>query len=590
MGIAIGRKGRPDLQGGKPPKVIRSGRQITIKANGVPPGVATVNGHSNGKPKKPRGGAAIPVVEDDSLDAVEYTEGSLPGEMGPPIKTEAVKAPEQPESETKIIPIGRIDPSPTNPRQHFDEAKLAELADSIRQVGLLQPILVRPKLHRWEIVAGERRWRAAQLAKLEQVECKVRWLDDWQALKVQWTENAERDDINEIDEAKHFQRMLDARDGLTQQQLADELGTSQGQIANRLRLLELPEDWQQRVISQEISATHGREIVPFVGHDQALEDIAEQIKFDGTAGSVKQFREELEAAVRHKGIQLNGSSYDSATGEWVNWRVPLTAQQRNDWRVVELKSNGAKILFAASCDDAQKAADFAKQFRIDEARKKKKKSAAAKPGESPASAKKRADDQFAKRLTDWKTDWLRVLCAARLAEKDNARLAGMFFLAMSLEYHVWQCRIDQFEDAAERAGSMKLERAGSIYEKVRQAAVCVELEDLHTQFAIGLLVDPDDGSPLQIVDRDDVEDLANELELPADLEAIWHNDQAGALSEAYWSLHTIDQLNALGEELGIEWRATGKKGMVVQLLESKSLRLPQELGGGKKPRKRKGAR
>jgi ParB family transcriptional regulator, chromosome partitioning protein len=570
MTIAIGRKGKADLQGGKPPKIIRSGRKVTITAAGVPPDVVEVNGHAkNGKPKKPRGAAGIPAIE-----------GVNEVPPGP-------AAPTQPEAETRFIPLSRIDPSPTNPRQHFDESQLDELANSLRTDGLLQPILVRPKLHRYEIVAGERRFRAAKLAGFDQVECKVRRLDDWQALRVQWTENAEREDINEIEEAKHFQRMLDARAGLTQQQLADELGTSQGQVANRLRLLELPEAWQQKVISQEITATHARELVPFVKHETALEDLADDIQTNGTA-SVKQFRELIQEYVADHGIKLGGKEWDSVAADWVLWRVPVSPEERAAWGVVEIQDYRGKQLIAAPTDDARKAADYARQFRIDEARKRaekrNKKAAAGKPGESPAAVAERKDEQFAKRLAAWKTDWLRVLCAERLEEKDNARLAGMFFLAMSLEYQVWQHH-DQLEDVAECAGAMKLGH-GSIYEMVRQAATCVELEDLHVQFARGLLIDLEDGQPRQWVDHDDVEDLAKELELPADLEAIWRKDQAGKLSEAYWSLHTKEQLEQLADELCIEFRGTSKAAMVDQLLETHELRLPVELGG-KKPTAKK---
>jgi ParB family transcriptional regulator, chromosome partitioning protein len=570
MTIAIGRKGKADLQGGKPPKIIRSGRKVTITGAGVPPDVVELNGHAkNGKPKKPRGAAGIPAIE-----------GVNEASPGP-------AAPTQPEAETRFIPLSRIDPSPTNPRQHFDESQLDELANSLRTDGLLQPILVRPKLHRYEIVAGERRFRAAKLAGFDQVECKVRRLDDWQALRVQWTENAERADINEIEEAKHFQRMLDARSGLTQQQLAEELGTSQGQVANRLRLLELTEGWQQKVISQEITATHARELVPFVKHETALEDLADAIQTNGTA-SVKQFRELIQEYVADHGIKLGGKEWDSVAADWVLWRVPVSPEERAAWGVVEIQDYRGKQLIAAPTDDARKAADYARQFRIDEARKRaekrNKKAAAGKPGESPAAVAERKDEQFAKRLAAWKTDWLRVLCAERLEEKDNARLAGMFFLAMSLESHVWQHH-DQFGDVAECAGAMKLGH-GSIYEMVRQAATCVELEDLHVQFARGLLIDLEDGQPRQCVDHDDVEDLAKELELPADLEAIWRKDQAGKLSEAYWSLHTKEQLEQLADELCIEFRGTSKAAMVDQLLETHELRLPVELGG-KKPTAKK---
>lgn len=576
MAVVIKPKRNVDLQGGKPPKKKPRGREPKLTA------------------AKPRGGARIPVVEDDEPSTpvgnarvmgppIKNGAGKVARVMGPPIKAEASK-PSQPETETKFIPLGRLDPSPTNPRQIFDEAAIAELAESIRSVGLLQAILVRPKLHRYEIVAGESRWRAAKLAGLDQVECKVRYLDDWEVLKIQWAENAVREDISEIAEAKHFQRMLESNPELTQEQLAAEIGTSQAQIANRIRLLELSEDWQQRVISGEITASHARELVPFARHKVALDALAEAIARAGSPGSVKDFREAIEDEVMHAGIALAGEEWDTVSRETVTWRVPTSPDLREAWAVVEIVTDGKKVPFAIRLPEAEQQRERARQYRIDEARKKAEKRNK-KDAAKSADAERTKDEQFARRLAAWKTDWLRVLCAQRLKEDDNAQIAETFFLAMVLEPDVWERR-DGLTTICRRLKASSILNSLSEYERVRRAAALAGLDELRIEFARSLLVD-EVGQPRQIVEPDDVDDLANALELPADLEAIWDENQAGDLSEAYWSLHNVEQLEALGEELGIEWRAKGKKGMVTQLLESANLKLPAELGGAKKS-KRKG--
>ncbi|MBL9125904.1 MAG: ParB/RepB/Spo0J family partition protein [Planctomycetaceae bacterium] len=573
MATATKIKAPSDLQGGKPPKKPARGREPLLNGQGKTP---AAKGKS--APKKPRGAAGIPVVEDDAEG--QGTGANAPSELGP------VK--------TLFVAIDSIDASPTNPRQHFDPAAIDELAESIKAVGLLQPILVRPRLHRYQIVAGERRWRAAKAAGLEQIEVKCRSLNDWQTLRVQWTENAERSDINEIEEALHFQRMLDARPGLTQQQLASDLGTSQAQVANRLRLLELPKAWQQRVISQEITASHARELVPFVRHTQALEQLVDAIEEDGV-GSVKRFRDLIEDEVRVMGVKLNDRVWDSAAGKWIDWAVPLTDDERERWGVIEIKDRGGQPhLYAIPCNEAQQARDQARQFRIDEARKKAEKRAAkiaaAKPGESSAETASRRDEQFRKRLAAWRTDWLRVLCAERMKEPDNARIAEIFFLAMVQEPFVWE-KSDPFEQIVDRIPTAPKGGwgSGSLYERVRACATAVELDELRITMACSLLVD-EDNDPLQLVEHGDVEDLADELELLPDLEAIWMAKQAGDLSEAYWALHTKEQLEALGEELRVEFRETSKKGMVEQLVETLGLKLPAELGGSKgQKRKRKGS-
>lgn len=175
-------------------------------------------------------------------------------------QTEAVAAPPG-EAAPLALAIGLIDRNPSQPRKHFDEAELEELAASIRTHGVLQPILVRPMPGgRFEIVAGERRWRAAQKAGVSAIPALVRSFSDREALEIAIIENVQRTDLNPIEEALGYQALID-RFGRTQQDIADQVGKSRPHIANILRLLSLPEDVQAMVRDGRLSAGHAKAII-----------------------------------------------------------------------------------------------------------------------------------------------------------------------------------------------------------------------------------------------------------------------------------------------------------------------------------------
>ncbi|TPW04550.1 MAG: chromosome partitioning protein ParB, partial [Alphaproteobacteria bacterium] len=163
----------------------------------------------------------------------------------------------------KAIAIDLIQRNPNQPRKRFDEADLAELADSIRSRGILQPILVRPApgaAGRYEIVAGERRWRAAQRAGLYELPAVVQDLDEVEVLEIGIIENVQRADLNPLEEAQGYQALID-RFGRTQQEIAEVVGKSRPHIANMLRLLGLPEEIQGMVRDGRLSAGHARAIL-----------------------------------------------------------------------------------------------------------------------------------------------------------------------------------------------------------------------------------------------------------------------------------------------------------------------------------------
>ncbi|MCA3692165.1 ParB/RepB/Spo0J family partition protein [Aquidulcibacter sp.] len=164
---------------------------------------------------------------------------------------------------TREIGLDQIIRNPQQPRRQFDEADLQTLADSIRQHGILQPLLLRQLddgSGRYEIVAGERRWRAAQLAGLHVVPALVRTFDDLATLEVSIVENVQRADLNPIEEALAFQQLAE-RFGRTQQAIAETVGKSRAHIANMMRLLSLPESVKDLVRSGELSAGHARAII-----------------------------------------------------------------------------------------------------------------------------------------------------------------------------------------------------------------------------------------------------------------------------------------------------------------------------------------
>ncbi len=159
------------------------------------------------------------------------------------------------------LPIDLVQRNPGQPRKHFNESELTELANSIRAHGVLQPILVRPIAGgRYEIVAGERRWRAAQRAGLHAIPAVVRELDEVEVLEIAIIENVQRTDLNPIEEAQGFQALMD-RFGRTQQDIADVVGKSRPHIANMLRLLALPEELQDMVRDGRLTAGHARAIL-----------------------------------------------------------------------------------------------------------------------------------------------------------------------------------------------------------------------------------------------------------------------------------------------------------------------------------------
>jgi len=180
---------------------------------------------------------------------------SLPPQEGP----SAVKA-RAPARPDRTVAIEKVEPNPDQPRRDFDADDLNDLAQSIAQKGILQPILVRPRGDGYQIVAGERRWRAAQIAKLHDVPVIIRDFDDDEVLEVAIIENIQRADLNPLEEALGYRQLMD-RFGHTQEKMAEVLSKSRSHIANQLRLLKLPEPVQDMLRGGQLSAGHARALL-----------------------------------------------------------------------------------------------------------------------------------------------------------------------------------------------------------------------------------------------------------------------------------------------------------------------------------------
>lgn len=182
------------------------------------------------------------------------------------------------ETGQQTIPIDAIRPSPLNPRRAFAETELEELAGSIREKGLVQPIIVRPidgAGTAFEIVAGERRWRAAQRAALHEIPAIVRSLSDQESLELAIIENVQRTDLNAIEEALGYRQLI-ASFKYKQEELATVLGKSRSHLANMLRLLKLPDGVQELVRSGRLSAGHARALVGRPDAEAVARQIVEQ--------------------------------------------------------------------------------------------------------------------------------------------------------------------------------------------------------------------------------------------------------------------------------------------------------------------------
>jgi len=193
---------------------------------------------------------------------------------GEPQPAAALPEPADGGTRSRTLPVAFLKPNKFQPRRFFDANELKELADSIKEKGVLQPLLVRPTDNKesFEIVAGERRWRAAQLAKLHEIPVIIRPMSDGESLEIAIIENVQRAGLNAIEEALGYQELI-SKFSYTQEKLSDVIGKSRPHIANMMRLLKLPDSVKEMITDGRLSAGHARTLVGTLNPEQMAKEI-----------------------------------------------------------------------------------------------------------------------------------------------------------------------------------------------------------------------------------------------------------------------------------------------------------------------------
>lgn len=234
--------------------------------------------------------------------------------------------------ESTEVDVELVVPGPMQPRTHFDEGSLEGLADSIRAHGIVQPLLVRRQGDRYELIAGERRWRAARLAGLTKVPVVIKDVPDQDLLEIALIENIQRENLNPIEEAQAYKRLIE-NVGLTQEALAARVGRDRSYITNYLRLLKLPDDLQQLVVEGRLSTGHARTILG-LAHVDLQRKLARQV-IDG-ALSVRATEHLVRKAIE-------GTPAKTASAVDPNIRAAETKLRRalgTQVRIVQLRGEG----------------------------------------------------------------------------------------------------------------------------------------------------------------------------------------------------------------------------------------------------------
>jgi ParB family chromosome partitioning protein len=469
------------------------------------------------------------------------------------------------------LPITALVPSPTNPRRTFTKEALDQLAESIKNVGILQPILVRPhakKAGHFEIVAGERRYRAAKQAGLALVPVDVRDLDDKQVLEIQLVENLERQDLNAIEEAIAFQQLVETA-GYSERKLAERLKLSQGHISNRIRLLKLPEAWQKRVISGEITPTDGRELARWAERPLVLKAIEKEGRH-----AFRDMGWAIERAVKECSRPLSGSFNEPGNWRWVEVALSNKDKEREDLDLEEIKGLGKRAFNIKLWNELQAAGEKKRAER--KAKANGQENGKAEGAISPTEAKRKTeqkDRQWKTRLYRYKVGWLQRQIVERLGDLDFADHKSEALLLRCGLLLASRDRVPHaplIEAIAAAGGTAR----GDLHGKSAWAAL-QSIPDDQTMTVLRNLVQAvvqcdnleSYNSPIKAAH---IEGLAANLGI--DIKTDWR------LEEEFLLLHTKDSLEAIALEWHARIKGTKRSEIITELLAwGKNASCPKEL-------------
>jgi len=512
------------------------------------------------------------------------------------------------------LPIDRIEPSPFQPRLNFPEEEIERLAASIATSGLIHPIAVREdpeKLNTYELVDGERRLRACRRLGLATIRCEVGQYTDAQVMAIVVATALQRAELNPIEEALAFRRAIDAGVAAGPTELARQLGVSQGHVSNRIRLLELPSHWQERVISGEIPPTHARCLLKYVAYPGILAEVAVDIvgnpDIQGCQCSVRDFEEHIDSIAIDASRQLKGDYWDQKTHN----RIPVftpTAEQLEELQVIEItprwSSPEKRAMNVKLWEQLQ--GEFLKSREAKARKKEAKAEAKAKqpkqeltPAEKKAAAaeeRRKAAERarvFAKRLYEWQLDWWRYLIATRLREDATTQellVIAVYFRTLHTSGSF--SPLDRLKEICKTEAptvNVKI-KSGHWGKTIDAIDALTQLGERDIEEVLGQTMAEwfctIDGEPVHVAYPEDLEPLATYLGVIRSAE--WAADQAGLMSEAYWTLHSKDQLQELAGELGVEVDPGAKKSDLVAAFLARRgqepVPMPAELTSVKRPK------
>lgn len=513
--------------------------------------------------------------------------------------------------ETIVIPLEKLHPHPQN--RVIDIPSCAGLAESLKERGQLTPILVRPMesvgrgdgpVGHYQIVGGERRYRAAMIAGVDELLAHVRWMSDPEALELLSIENGQREDLDAIEKGRQIAQLCEPIEkggaGMTRAAAGKIFGVSDSQASNLVGLLRLPDEWQAKVRSGDLPQTFARELVRYGEHPQLVKAISFSLKneekYSGPPSSWSRddFISQVESAVNNETEHISGGYEQDAAFE-------LTDELRERLKIIELppadKGRPPELralnvkLYKELQAKAEKKKAKASPHDAAEAGGRGAKQAPLTPAELKAKAQEAAL-RTAKAVEKWRLIFLRHVIAEVIDTSKYARVMAcwnIFLLSRPWEVNANRCE-NAFRAAIVAAGGKLPGGYGNNI--LLLGLVSVEPNrryEVNERAARDLLRDDDIELPAQVV-----EGLAREADL--DLPALWSRSQKASdplrpLFERFFHLHTREQLVALGKELGQVIPDQATKGGAVKLFLGKAMHsniaLPKAIKPLAEPRKQK---
>lgn len=466
--------------------------------------------------------------------------------------------------------LGEIDPSPYQPRRDFGAEELSELAESMTRQGQIEPIAVRRVEGRYELLAGERRWRAATLAGMTTIRAEVHDCTDAQARQIALAENIHRKALSPIEEAAAYRSMIDAGDVDGPTELARQLGIHQSTVSNRLRLLDLPELWQARVISREITERHARAVLPYLDYPSLMaafcEAIDKEVEDAGEMPSVAVWEEEIMPQVIRAhtrtmdGEDGTGLVFDSKRGRRVQIFEPTPKQAKalgivtikgerratNEELWNQLQEEFLQRIEAEQQDLGETTPDAPPSADGDDESDENEDVQCEAPlhNDVSSSGREATGKDFAARLWAWKCMFLRYAIAKYL--RHQASEADLLKMALLV---LWK---QDFGSCNESVILAECAKAAGMRPKKDTLGVILVLDDIEAPMAAGAVLASafwvDDLGPQFDIPAEDLLSIA--VSLGVDLEEAWAAGDVPS-PQGYWDLHTKEQLLAIAKEVKV---------------------------------------